>query len=450
MDKNSRIKGAATDNSRWTRCIWVTIACLSLLSRMQAKPLASPSADKQTISSQRAQLVEANIIAVHAYQIILARKAGMTSSACFPETPPDTAALQDLVNHQQSLLAQPTEQIVRWADAKPSTFDPAKDLQPLLHANLTLPPDLPVNVFTRYLEAEALGQPQEKIRSIANLYQTVLETERDGDLLQDLYRLYIALRLPVYVGQLGLPGSDADFLAAAQKLAGKSCASPVDLTVPAWQIAGRKIWNWGEKNLHIHDANTIAKDMLADPQIAKLIPAMKALPAEKIVILGHSFTMDQHWASPSAFVPIVTAMFALENPRIQFWQGSAGGQTYSRAYRNYYATALASKPNIVLFVLTNRTPADVEALKTMAAGFRAIGARVMIFDDVQDSHTEETSPERTALIAKEAGVEIIPASAILNAAPNHDSFPCMDGIHKKEPYHRLMATLWLNAILAAH
>jgi hypothetical protein len=184
-----------------------------------------------------------------------------------------------------------------------STLDPAKDLQPLLHSTLTLSPDLPVNVFTRYLEAEAPGQPEEKIRSVANLYQTVLELERDGDLLQDLYRFYIALKLPVYVGQLGLPGSDSDFLLAAQKLAGKSCASPVDLSVPAWQIAGRKIWNWSEKNLHIRDANTIANELLAEPKISTLIPAMKALPTERIAIIGHSFTMDQHWSSPLVLRP---------------------------------------------------------------------------------------------------------------------------------------------------
>jgi hypothetical protein len=55
-----------------------------------------------------------------------------------------------------------------------------------------------------------------------------------------------------------------------------------------------------------------------------------------------------------------------------------------------------------------------------------------------------------ALIAGDAGVEIIPARAILDAAPNHDSFPCMDGIHEKESYRRLIAALWLKAILAAH
>ena len=448
MDTQNHIKIAPVNP--FLRCLGIAlgIICLSAASTVAAKPLNSSSRDKQASISRRAQLVEANIIAVQAYQIMLARNAGI-ANACYPASSPDIATLQQLIAHQKSLLAEPSAPVVQWANKAHSTFDPAKDLQPLLHANLTLSPDLPVNVFTRYLEAEAPGQPKEKIRSVANLYQTVLELERDGDLLQDLYRFYIALKLPVYVGQLGLPGSDADFLAAANKLAGKSCASPVDLSVPAWQIAGRKIWNWGEKNLHIRDRNTVAKELLAEPRIAKLIPAMKAMPAEKIAIIGHSFTMDQHWSSPSSFVPIVTTMFAQENPRVQFRQWSAGGLTYSRAYRNYYADALAWKPDVVLLVLTDRGSADEEALKTMAKGFRATGARVLMFDDVEDPITPgEPAPPQTDALAKGLGVEILPARTILDAAPNHASFPCMDGIHRTEPYHRLMAYLWLKAVLA--
>jgi len=441
MHRNTRVKVPST--RIFLRASVLIAACLLLLPGARG----ASSAHKSVVHARRAQLVEANIIAVHAYQIILARNAGK-SNPCYPAASPDTAILQQLVAHQQSLLAEPAEQVVRWADSKQTSFSPAKDLQPLLDARLTLSPDLPVSVFTRYLHAEAPREPEERIRSVANLYQTVLEVERDGDLLQDLYRFYIALKLPVYVGQLGLPGSDADFLAAAQKLAGKSCDSPFDLTAPSWQIAGRKIWNWGEKNLHIRDANTLARELLAEPEIAKLIPEMKAMPPEKIVVLGHSFTMDIHWSSPSAFVPIVTAMFAKENPRVQFWQGSAGGQTYSRAYKNFYTTALASKPDVVLLVLMNRTPADVDALQAMAKGFRAAGARVLMFDDVEDPVANQTVPQQTALIAQAAGVEIIPARALLDAAPDHDAFPCMDGIHKTEPYHRLMAALWLKTVLA--
>ena len=200
-----------------------------------------------------------------------------------------------------------------------------KDLQPLLAAKLPMPPNLPVNVFTAYLREQAPHHRNEEIRSIANLYQTVLEVERDGDRLQDLYAFYIALGLPVYVGQLGLRGRDEDFLAAGHLLEGHACSSPVGLSAADWQIAGRKIWNWGEKNLHVRDAQVLADELLAEPDVRALEPKMKALPPQRIAVIGHSFTMDLHWASPSAFVPIVTAMFARENPGVQFRQFQGEG-----------------------------------------------------------------------------------------------------------------------------
>src|SRR5665213_4323232 len=72
-----------------------------------AKSLHAFVSSKAPSSSRRAQLVEANIIAVHAYQIILARQSNTGSDECYPRTSPDTATLQDLVKHQQSLLAEP-------------------------------------------------------------------------------------------------------------------------------------------------------------------------------------------------------------------------------------------------------------------------------------------------------------------------------------------------------
>jgi hypothetical protein len=56
--------------------------------------------------------------------------------------------------------------------------------------------------------------------------------------------------------------------------------------------------NWGEKNLHIRDAKVLADELLADPDVVPLIPEMKALPAEKVAIIGYSYTMDLHWSSP--------------------------------------------------------------------------------------------------------------------------------------------------------
>jgi hypothetical protein len=61
----------------------------------------------------------------------------------------------------------------------------------------------------------------------------------------------------------------------------------------------------------------------------QILPALGqngvADPVEKVAIIGHSFTMDLHWSSPSAFVPIVTVMFARENSSVQFRQFQAGG-----------------------------------------------------------------------------------------------------------------------------
>jgi hypothetical protein len=277
-----------------------------------------------------AQLVEANIIGVHAYQVLLARKQGNIDFTCWPAGASD-AELQALAAHQTSLLAMPVATVKAWAQGQPSSFDPSADLDPLLAAKLVMSPALPVNVFTKYLQKKAPSQPRSRIRSVANLYQTVLEVERDGDRLQDLYAFYIGLGLPVYVGQFGLPGTDADFLAVGREIEGPSCSSPVGLSAGEWQIAGRKIWNWGEKNLHVRDANVLANELLAEPDVVPLIPKMTALPGERVAIIGHSYTMDLHWSSPSAFVPIVTAMFAQENPKIEFRQFQAGGLTSTRA-----------------------------------------------------------------------------------------------------------------------
>ncbi len=393
------------------------------------------------------QLVEANIVGVHAYQILLARKQSNMDPACWPASDPKDADLEALGAHQTSLLSAPAAARA-WALGAPSTFDPGKDLQPLLSAQLPMPANLPVNLFATYLHGKAPQFRKEEIRSIANLYQTVLEVERDGDRLQELYAFYIALGLPVYVGQLGLPGSDEDFLATGRVLEGHACASPVGLTAAEWQIAGRKIWNWGEKNLHVRDAQVLADELLAEPDVKALEPRMKTLPAQRIAIIGHSFTMDLHWASPSAFVPIVTAMFARENPAVQFRQFQGGGLTSSRALKNFYHDALAWKPDTVLLVLINRTDQDLEDLRTMGRGFKADGARVIMFDDVHDPDSgDPQARKREADAAQQAGIEIATVSTILAASPDRSRFSCLDHIHMTEPYHRLMAKQWLRVIL---
>ena len=256
------------------------------------------------------------------------------------------------------------------------------------------------------------------------------------------------LGLPVYIGQFGLAGRDEDLLQTGRILEGRACVSPFGLNAAEWQIAGRKIWNWGEKNLHIRDAQVIADELLAEADVKTLEPRMRSLPAQRIAVIGHSFTMDLHWASPSAFVPIVTAMFARENSRVEFRQFQSGGLTSSRALKNFYQEAIAWKPDVVLLVLINRTDEDLAALRAMGSGFKSAGARVFIFDDLHDPDSSDPKKLRQeAAIARESGIEVAKVSKLLAVSPDRNFFSCLDHIHMTEPYHRLMAKQWLKIIL---
>jgi photosystem II stability/assembly factor-like uncharacterized protein len=399
--------------------------------------------------SRRGQLVEANVLGVHAFQLKLARASGKGDPACWSSARTD-AELDALVAHQAALLASDPASVKAWADGQASTFDPKAHLEPLLQSGLTLSGALPVNVYAAYLSGAAPGRPPEHVRAIANLYQTVLEVDRDGDLLQDLYRFDIALGLPAYVGQLGLPGSDADLLAVGGQLEGRSCASPVGLSAAEWQIAGRKIWNWGEKNQHIRDAGVVAGELLKEPDIAALLPKIRALPARRVAVLGHSFTMDLHWSSPSAFVPIVAAVFARENPKVEFRLFQGGGLTSTRAYNRFFKDAAAWKPDVALLVVLNRTDEDLANFARLGQGLTAAGAHVYAFDDVHDPDTSDPARlQKEWAAGRQAGIEIVEVGSLLSRAPDRASFFALDRVHMTEPYHRLMAKQWLSLLVGA-
>jgi hypothetical protein len=177
---------------------------------------------------------------------------------------------------------------------------------------------------------------------------------------------------------------------------------------------------------------------------------MRALPAQRIAVVGHSFTMGLHWSSPSSFVPIVSAMFAAENPRVEFKQFAAGGLTSSRALRSFHDGVLAWKPDQVLLVVINRTPEDIEAFGKLGRDFAAAGARVLTFDDVHDpGASEPAAVARDIAAARAAGMTVIEVGKLLASAPDRSRFICLDGIHMTEPYHRLMAKEWLSFLVGA-
>jgi len=411
--------------------------------------ISSDQTRKGSSTSRLAQLVEANIIAVHAYQVILTKKSGKGDLSCYSPGSLSDSDLEALVEHQSKLLQSNMPAVNEWVRGAKSDFDPARDLEPILSSGLTVPANAPLNIFNNYLRQKTNADAL-KVRAIANLYQTVLEVERDGDRLQEEFAFYIALGLPVYVGQLHLPGSDVDMLEVGRQLAARACVSPFDTGAAEWQIAGRKIWNWGEKNLHIRDEKVLASELLREQEVKVLRSRLRALPAQRIAVIGHSFTMGLHWSSPSSFVPIVIDVFRRENPKVEFKQFAGGGLTATRAQQRFYQSVLDWKPDKVLLVVMTRTDADYDALKQLGVGFAASGIKTYMFDEVHDP--ESVNPgtvERAVVAARSGGIEVIEIGSILSSSPDRARFVCLDGIHMTEPYHRLMAKEWLKFLAGA-
>jgi hypothetical protein len=166
-------------------------------------------------------------------------------------------------------------------------------------------------------------------------------------------------------------------------------------------------------------------------------------------VIGHSFTMDLHWASPSAFVPIVTALLKDVNPKIEVRQFEGGGLSSTRAYNRFFADAVAWKPDIVLLVVLNRNAEDLANLARLGKGLGATGARVFMFDDLHDPDASDAAAlAREWTTARTSGITVVEVSRRLAQSPDRARFVSLDGIHMTEPWHRLMAREWL-ALLAS-
>ncbi len=434
---------------RWLMLVCVVLFLTAPLAYTQGRTGVE---SRRGSASRFEQLVEANVIATHAYQILLAGKSGEGDAACYARGGLSDGELEALVKHQSNLLKSKAGDVLTWTRGGRSGFDPSKDLEPILKSGLAVPAGSPVNVFTDYLRDRGRSKSGAAgLRSVASLYQTILEVERDGDLLQEQFAFYIALGLPVYVGQLGLSGGDDAMLAAGRELERRACASPFASDAAAWQLAGRKVWNWGEKHLHIRDDKVLAAELLRERDVRAVVPRLRAAPAQKIAVIGHSFTMGQHWSSPSSFVPVVTEIFRRVNPKVEFRQFERGGLTASRARQRFYQGVLDWKPDKVLLVVMTRAEEDYAALREMGEGFKAAGVEAFMFDDIRDPEnvSKPGTSERAARVARAAGIRVVEVGALLAAAPDRGRFLSLDRIHMTEPYHRLLAKEWLKFLAGA-
>jgi hypothetical protein len=402
-------------------------------------------ANSQTNLDRRAELVEANIAAVHAHQVMLAAKSGRS----FPlYRAVDGADLPAMVAHQRSLFAEGVGAIKAWLDGKPSTIDRMKDLNPILGARLPMADSLPVNVFTRYLLART-GASVTDARSIANLYQIVLEIDRDGNVFQQLQKFYIDLGLAVYWGQLpgkNAPGnSDAELLEMGEQLAAQTCESPFATDAAAWQITAKKIWIWGQRHLHIRDAEVLASELMREDDIRKLLPQVRAMAPRKIAIIGHSFTMPVNWSTPTSFSQIVITIFERLNPAVQFRHWQKGGMNALQAKELFCAEATAWKPDLAFIFVLAATPQELSALADIRGSLAAAGARPYFFPHNGPGPYNNVSTLRR--FAASQGLALADFDDVVQAAPNKSEFVSLDKIHMTEPYHRLMAREFLRFLI---
>ena len=418
------------------------IACLS----SQVARADTPVVPRSDLS-RAAQVIEAVIIGTHAYQIRLARVAGRGSEACWAAPELSDEALEALVAHQAGLFASNRLALKDWiAGRDHMRFDPARDVFPLLSAPVPLDQRLPVNVFTERAAA-ASNKPLSTVRSVASLYQLILEVERDGDELQDAFAFLTGLGLPVYGGQLGLPGDDASLASFGATLAPLTCAAPFATDANAWRDAGRKVWNWGEKHLGVRNASIVAAELSTTPTVRAVVNRLRAAGPARVAVIGHSFTMGNHWASPGSFTTIAAEMLAEANVPLETRHYSAGGLTATRAVRTFEREVVEWRPRVTLLVVAVRNDEDLAALASLIGSLRAAGSAVVMFDSVGDSaERDDAMRSRRNEAARTAGAVIVPAAGRLAAAPDHAKFLSLDGIHMTEPYHRLMALVWLEAL----
>jgi len=165
-----------------------------------------------------------------------------------------------------------------------------------------------------------------------------------------------------------------------------------------------------------------------------------------------------HWASPSAFVPVVSEMFKIVNPKVEVRQWEAGGLSAVRASsgRTFYEKALAWKPNRVLLVVSDDGPDNAKALKAMVDGFSDAGIEVMLFDLLRTSPrpdpgaaTKSSSTYAAVPVVTPSGAQVIEVGQLLMSSPDEPKFAALDGVHMTEPYHRLMAKQWLKYLIGA-
>jgi len=425
------------------RPILALLACCTLLVSTSA---SSQEKDLRMNNEKLEAFVDANIKATHAFESLAAKKLGESVRGKYWNIGgASDKELNDLVDLQKQMLAEPEKDIIAWARDERSNFNEKKYIGGILGSKLSTDhPKLPVNVWAAWFKEKAPDATAIQVKSLASLQQVLAEIDRDGDLLQDLFRVYSALGLPVYFGQIGIKAStDEEFMSFAEELPDRMILGPYEKETVLVQMAFRKMYNWGRRYNGERDRVVMAKELLADPELKDAVEKAGKLNPKKIAVIGHSFSMEVNWATPCSFVPIVTEMMKTANPKMQFKYFQQGGMDAVTAYKRFSDDVAEWHPDLVLFVIMNEGPDNRNAMKKMVDEFTQGGAKCVIFDCLWPAMWDQ-QPKKKDPVLTTIKLDIIEVKKLLVASPDKQKFLCLDKVHMTEPWHMLMAREWFK------
>ncbi|HUW55124.1 MAG TPA: hypothetical protein VMZ92_00665 [Planctomycetota bacterium] len=404
---------------------------------------------------RRGQFAQAATIGAHAYHIQLHRKDGKGDAEAFGPQGLSDEEIDRLVKLYTALaLIRPAE-AADWADGKPSRLDPSKIIDPLLGSRLKLDERLPVSVARRFFTAKAPDAPPEQRLALANLVQVCFENDRESKVPQRMFRVYEGLGVLRGPADFGVPDDNTRFLEEGTKLAAETCQAPYATDAKAWQLQLRKVQNLSLIHRGIATEKTLATELLATGEVKTLLPRIRTMPAQHIVVIGHSYTVNAGWTTPGVFNYIVEEIFKRENPSVAFKHLTTGGLRATKARDLFLAKALLFKPNRVLLCVGMGSEEDCEAMNEMVLAFRKVGAEVTTFDRMVHTIPRDRPPRPRPYLdtwlpkLAQAGLVTIELGQLLDAHPEKDTFLSLDGSHMRGNYHKFVAAEWLKYLVGA-
>ena len=400
---------------------------------------------------RRRQLIEANILGAHAHQIVMHLRDRKGDAEAFGDGGRSADELAALVKAHERLAKSDPAEVAKWVAGETSRFDPADALEPLVDSGLALAEELPVSATTLALREQAPDVAEEKARALASLVQVALEVSRDGDILQDMMRLYLPLGLLAGPTDFGIADDNKAFYEFATRITTRCCKGPFATKRSSFQIALRKIQNWNLKHRGI-GRSEYADEVLAREDIEPIVAKIRSLDAQRILVIGHSYTMQVHWSTLAPMNEIAAAVFEKENPGVVFAHMGHGGMTAWQAREKFLTDALAWKPNKVLIVTRLAEDHDFEALEEMSRKFKAIGCRTIVFDSISVSGVDQLvmhNVDRLNALAGRAPISVIPVAQTLETHPEKSDFIALDHIHMRPSYHKFMAGELLKFLVSS-